>query len=310
LSGQRTVEKYEPGDDAAQRHGDWSIRLAPLYGLGEVVDVPRKLILIDPEKQGDRYAIAHAIAHLDLEHVSEDGGGPFTAEEEADADGLARLRLDDGPDDDLEGNDLEGNDLEDDLPDDDPQGERVPIGRAPQDDRVPRRPIGRLLLLSCALGILTILLPSAPIFDRLDKDSETAWATGDVRRPAALHCSLGCPGDSTTIGAKNVQVPKRKHGADTKVSQRSTRTSASATRPPISTSGSGGGQPGTVHNLGKVPDIGAITKPPVEQAQDSVRKTAEQVQALTDPPKRLADEVAEAVTDIVKDALPDAVHLP
>jgi hypothetical protein len=80
LSGQRTVEKYEPGDDASQRHGEWSIRLAPLFGLGEVVDVPRKLFLIDPEKHGDRYAIAHAIAHLDLEHVSEDGGGAFTAE--------------------------------------------------------------------------------------------------------------------------------------------------------------------------------------------------------------------------------------
>jgi len=323
LSGQRSVEKYEPRTDAAQRHGEWSIRLAPLFGLGEVIDVPRKLFLIDPEKHGDRYALAHAVAHLDLEHVSEDGGGAFTAEEEADADGLARLRLDDDPDDDLEGDERQG-DLGDDDPygdlvDDDAQDERIPIGRTPQDDRVPRRSIGRLLLLSCALGIMTILLPSAPIFDPLDKDSGSAWATGDVRRPEMLHCSLGCPGDSATVWATNVQAPKRKHHPDTKISQRSTLPSANATRPPVSTSGSGGGQ--HVTNPGKDPDLGAITSPPLGQAHDSVRKTTaqandsvgkttEQVQALTEPPTKLVDEVAKTVTDIVKDALPDAVDLP
>jgi hypothetical protein len=324
LAGHRSVERYEPGTDATQRHGEWSIRLAPLFGLGEVIDVPRKLFLIDPAKHGDRYAMAHAIAHLDLEHVTEDGGGAFTAEEEADADGLARLRLDDDPDDDLEDDDHQG-DLRDDDPsgdllDDDPQDERIPIARAPRDDRVPRRSISRLLLLSCALGIMTILLPSAPIFDPLDKDSGSAWATGDVREPAMLHCSLGCPGDSTTVRATNMQAPKRKHHADTKISQRSTRPSASATRPPVSTSGSGG-QHGVSHDPGKGADLGAITNPPLgqahdsvrkttAQAQDSVRKAAEQVQALTEPPKKLADEVTKTVTDIVKDALPDAVDLP
>jgi hypothetical protein len=34
------------------------------------------------------------------------------------------------------------------------------------------------------------------------------------------------------------------------------------------------------------------------------------VQALTEPPKKLADEATKTVTDVVKDALPDAVDLP
>ena len=264
--GQRRIDKYDPAADAAERHKEWTIRLAPLFGLGEVVDLPRKLILIDPEKRGDRYATAHALAHLDLEHVSETGGGAFTAEEETDADWLARLRLDD-PD---------------------------PVDREPE-EQYAHRParggarrysglIGRAVVLSFTLAVLALFLPGAPIFDGAKGGDSSAWATSpDVRQPSPLHCSLGCPGDSNSVQAMQLPVANRhpdQAGAGAMHDQRSTAGSVTSTSGSSGTrstskgggavggSGSGGVSAGgsggvqvTVPDLGETSELPNLPKP-------------------------------------------------
>ena len=237
--GQRRIEKYDPVADAAERHKEWTIRLAPLFGLGEVVDVPRKLILIDPQTRGGRYATAHALAHLDLEHVTETGGGAFTAEEESDADWLARVRLDDPESVGAE-------------PEQHPASWRAigPTVRFPG-------LVGRVLVLSFALAVLALFLPGAPIFDGGKGGDSSAWATSpDVRQPSPLHCSLGCPGDSNSVAVAPVPLAKPDHkgakagakhvrpesvGSGTSGTSSGTRTSSGGSN---GTSGGGGGTGG------------------------------------------------------------------
>lgn len=87
---------YNPGRDAAERYPDWVIRHRPLGGvIPEVMCTKRKVILIEtahnwPEK---RCSLAHAVAHLDLEHQAELQGSTFERWMEREANGLAALRL-------------------------------------------------------------------------------------------------------------------------------------------------------------------------------------------------------------------------
>jgi hypothetical protein len=93
----RELVAFDPLQDWSSRWSAWKLRLTPLPGdCNERFYPDSREVHIDPA--GDpEWAVAHATAHLDLRHhlVALDG---FTPEQEADADGLARLRLDMNPD--------------------------------------------------------------------------------------------------------------------------------------------------------------------------------------------------------------------
>lgn len=82
---------YDPGADAAERYPDWVIRHRAI-GVPELMDVRRRVILLDRGGgRGERRAsLAHAVAHLDLEHVVV--GGFIGDRQERDAERLAALR--------------------------------------------------------------------------------------------------------------------------------------------------------------------------------------------------------------------------
>lgn len=101
LSPERQLDRYDPRADLTVRWPGWTVHLTDMHGIDEVIDVPRRVILIDPHADtwsdplvsAEEWAVAHATAHLDLGHAEAEEGRPFTAQQEADADGLARLRL-------------------------------------------------------------------------------------------------------------------------------------------------------------------------------------------------------------------------
>ena len=90
----RTIHAYAPMGDLSLRHPLWRVHASSLHGIGEVFDVPRRTVLIDPGTRGKQYAVAHALAHLDLGHVKSCGGGAFSEQQERDAHWLAQLRVD------------------------------------------------------------------------------------------------------------------------------------------------------------------------------------------------------------------------
>lgn len=88
------VALYDPGRDAAERYPDWVIRHRALGGIPEVLCRRRKVILVHsggtwPMK---RCSLAHAVAHLDLDHQAE-AVGTFERWMEREANGLAARRL-------------------------------------------------------------------------------------------------------------------------------------------------------------------------------------------------------------------------
>lgn len=88
-------EKYEPGRDAAERYPDWVIRHRPLsHGIPEVLCRRRKVILIESKDDwpSKRCSLAHAVAHLDLEHDVA-ATGHFDRIQEAEADQYAARKL-------------------------------------------------------------------------------------------------------------------------------------------------------------------------------------------------------------------------
>lgn len=84
---------YEPGRDAAERHPEWVIRHRPSLGVPEVMCTKRKVILLelDSHPTERRCSLAHAIAHIDLDHVST--AGIIGRRQELAADKLAARRL-------------------------------------------------------------------------------------------------------------------------------------------------------------------------------------------------------------------------
>ena len=87
----RDLAPYNPHDDATDRWSGWRIYLTDMHGLGELCDPKAQLVVIEPEPSAE-HAVAHAVAHLDLEHHLTPGA--FTDQECDDADDLALLRLD------------------------------------------------------------------------------------------------------------------------------------------------------------------------------------------------------------------------
>ena len=90
----RTIDAYDPLADLSER--GWKLRI--VTGLGtdyaEVFLPSRKAILVSKilhDDDRDRL-IAHLVAHLDLHEVHI--GGPFTLEQEDEAETLAEIRLD------------------------------------------------------------------------------------------------------------------------------------------------------------------------------------------------------------------------
>ncbi len=87
------VGHYDPGRDAAERYPDWVIRHRDLRGIPEMIHVEHRVILLDDSqsRSAKRSSLAHAIAHLDLDHVTIDGH--LGARQESEAEQLAALRL-------------------------------------------------------------------------------------------------------------------------------------------------------------------------------------------------------------------------
>lgn len=93
MSPDRHFRPFNARFDLAERWPEWTVHLTSLHGINEVIDVPRKVILITVDQNGEDWAIAHATAHLDLGHHTESPGGCFTTQQELDADDFARLQL-------------------------------------------------------------------------------------------------------------------------------------------------------------------------------------------------------------------------
>jgi hypothetical protein len=90
----RTVNTYDVKDDV-KRWSGWTFLPVPLAGvMKEAISAKRKTALICQEwyERDEDGALAHVIAHLDLGH--HEAGGKVSAEEEAMAEWLARVRLD------------------------------------------------------------------------------------------------------------------------------------------------------------------------------------------------------------------------
>lgn len=87
------VSWYEPGRDAAERHPDWVIRHERNLHVPEVMCTRRKVILLERESHPTerRCSLAHAIAHIDLGHLSR--MGVIGSRQERGADLLAARRL-------------------------------------------------------------------------------------------------------------------------------------------------------------------------------------------------------------------------
>lgn len=86
---------YDPGADLALRYPDWVLADADLGGLvTEVLCPERRIILLDRAQTHAvrRSSLAHAVAHLDLDHTHP-VRGYFENREEAAANDLAARRL-------------------------------------------------------------------------------------------------------------------------------------------------------------------------------------------------------------------------
>lgn len=61
---------YSPWDDLGDRFANWTVRHVPLSGLYEVLCARRRVILLEANRSltERRCDLAHAIAHLDLQH--------------------------------------------------------------------------------------------------------------------------------------------------------------------------------------------------------------------------------------------------
>lgn len=87
--------KYHPGRDAAERFPDWVIRHRTLsHGIPEVMCRRRRVILIESQDTwpAKRCSLAHAVAHLDLNHQAT-ASGTFDRRQEDHAHQLAARRL-------------------------------------------------------------------------------------------------------------------------------------------------------------------------------------------------------------------------
>lgn len=84
---------FDPCGELERRWPGWKIRLARLTGVTELIDGAARVVTIDPRQEDMEWAVAHATAHLDLQHHMVPLGGFLTDTQEADADALAHSRL-------------------------------------------------------------------------------------------------------------------------------------------------------------------------------------------------------------------------
>lgn len=84
---------HDPLAELRLRWPGWKVSPRRLDGIPEVWSVGRRIVLLDRGWCGRdaALALAHVLAHLDLGHHLR---MPLTEQDEADADGLAMLRLD------------------------------------------------------------------------------------------------------------------------------------------------------------------------------------------------------------------------
>jgi hypothetical protein len=84
---------YDPGADMAERYPEWVVRHKRIAPIPEVLCVRRKVVLVDTEgdRSARRCALAHAVAHIDLDHLPDSGRTGRKYEREADE--LAARRL-------------------------------------------------------------------------------------------------------------------------------------------------------------------------------------------------------------------------
>lgn len=91
---QRSIEVYDPYEDAAIRWPGWTIAFTDLAGITAVFSAERETFLLDAARWSGREdeAVAQAVAHLDLAHHLSSGG--LSAEQQSQGRWLARVRLD------------------------------------------------------------------------------------------------------------------------------------------------------------------------------------------------------------------------
>lgn len=82
---------YDPRHDARDRYPDWVIEHVDLRGLPEVMYPHGRVILVHDDGGDRAVGVAHAVAHLDLGHVTR--GGLITDDQETAAVALAERRL-------------------------------------------------------------------------------------------------------------------------------------------------------------------------------------------------------------------------
>jgi len=92
----RDLYLHDPWAELAAEWPGWQVNPRQLDGIPEVWSVARRMVLLDQGwyDRDPHLAMAHVLAHLDLRHHLR---MPLTAQDEADADGLAMIRLDDVP---------------------------------------------------------------------------------------------------------------------------------------------------------------------------------------------------------------------
>lgn len=93
LTTQRRGRSYSPWSDVGERWSDWTVVSAPTENHEVIVAGPH-LILLDCASTDAELALAHHLSHLDLHMGTVLSGDGFSAQQEAEADWLARLRLD------------------------------------------------------------------------------------------------------------------------------------------------------------------------------------------------------------------------
>ncbi len=86
---------YDPVADLAQRHPDWTVCRVHLgWGIRETLCLRRRVILLDVagSPADARSSLAHAVAHVDLDHAPLPAGF-FELRQEREADAVAARRL-------------------------------------------------------------------------------------------------------------------------------------------------------------------------------------------------------------------------
>jgi hypothetical protein len=92
LRGERVCETYRPEADFVERWPEWSVFDTSDLPPGERFSPTLRTVLMNSD--GDReWAMAHVVAHLDLAHHLMMDEGTFSEAQEADAEGLAGIRL-------------------------------------------------------------------------------------------------------------------------------------------------------------------------------------------------------------------------